>query len=429
MGWLVFSAMSPAYPSAWLLFGLMFAMAAAHFLSLPWHRLATVAIYSVPVVWCLIILRDRIGLLSKLNGIDVGFAAFVLAVLISATFLPGPDENGAVSKYIRFLPFMMITPYMLGRLMDLPDLDLFARITLFAGLALLPLLVFDRLSAAERAWRLPIFGLDHGPLLVGGLLAPLLLALCVRVLDRQQTSTKNHTQWPLIWLGLTGLVTVFLVLLMARGWVIASMAGVAVVSLSMYTRPLALRAGLFAYVVAVVALTLAVLPASSFYSLILTAPAPAPVTEFCPILGEASCQPFRDGVNSVAIRWVMYREAATMFIDNPVWGVGAARFGECSCTGPGWYPHSTILQGLAELGMVGGGLLLGLFVFAAVTLVRPLMAARQGENEPTHAFVLALFAVFLAIDQVYGNYFMAAGTWLMLGIAASLRAHAGGVEP
>jgi O-antigen ligase len=344
--------------------------------------------------------------------------------------LPGPDENGAVSKHIRFLPFMMITPYVIGRLMRLPDLDLFARIILLAGLALLPLLILDRLTATGRAWRWPIFGLDHGPLLVGALLAALLLALCEQVLDWRKAGEEYLAKRRLILLGLIGLVTVLLVWVMARGWTLAGLTGVAIMSLSMRTCLLALRAGLFAYVVVIAALALVFLPASSFYSLILSAPAPAPapVTEFCPILGEASCQPFRDGVDSVAIRWVMYREAVAMFMDNPVWGVGAARFGDCSCTGPGWYPHNLILHGFAELGLIGGGLLLGLLMLATWSLTRPLMSARQEESQTTHAFVLALLALFLVADQFYGSYFMAAGAWLMFGIAASQRAHAGKEE-
>jgi len=223
---------------------------------------------------------------------------------------------------------------------------------------------------------------------------------------------------------LIGFITVVLVWVMARGWLFAGLAGVAVVSLAMRESALALRVGLFASVFLTAALALHILPASSFYAAILTAPVPATVTEFCPILGDASCQPFREAVDSVAIRWVLYREAVALFMKNPVWGVGAAQFGNCSCTGPGWYPHSTILQGFAELGLVGGSLQIGLFVVAAMTLLRPLMFVKQYGSRAAHAFVLALFALFLVSDQFYGTYFMATGTWLMIGIAASLRSKA-----
>lgn len=78
MGWFVFSLVSPAFPAAWLLFGLVFAIATAHFLSLPWGRSATVAINSIPALCCLLILRNRKDFFEKLSAIDVGFAAFVL---------------------------------------------------------------------------------------------------------------------------------------------------------------------------------------------------------------------------------------------------------------------------------------------------------------------------------------------------------------
>jgi len=122
------------------------------------------------------------------------------------------------------------------------------------------------------------------------------------------------------------------------------------------------------------------------------------------------------------MRWVLYQEAMAMFLENPIFGVGAARFGEQSCTGAMGFPHSTILQGGAELGLIGGGLLIGLMILAAVTLARPFLSVRQGSNWSAHAFVLALFAAFQLGDQIYGNYFMSVGTWLLLGIAASMRA-------
>ncbi len=53
--------MSPAYPAAWLLFCMVFAMEAVYFLSLPWSGSATAAIYSIPILWCLLVLRDRAG--------------------------------------------------------------------------------------------------------------------------------------------------------------------------------------------------------------------------------------------------------------------------------------------------------------------------------------------------------------------------------
>ena len=124
------------------------------------------------------------------------------------------------------------------------------------------------------------------------------------------------------------------------------------------------------------------------------------------------------------MRGVMYREAVAMFLENPVMGVGADRFGERSCTGPGWYPHSMVLQVFAELGLVGGGLLSGLLALAAVTLARLFLPGRQdGSNWSADVFTLTLFVMFFVAHQSSGNYFTGMGTWLMLGIAASMRAN------
>ena len=81
-----------------------------------------------------------------------------------------------------------------------------------------------------------------------------------------------------------------------------------------------------------------------------------PLEEVTPILKEASCLPFKHGIDSVAMRWVLYQEAVAMFLQDPWIGVGAAAFGKYSCAGIGGFPHSTALQILAELGILGAGL-------------------------------------------------------------------------
>lgn len=442
------SIFSPVYPSAWLLFGMAFSLAMAHFFSFTWSKTATVVFYLVPFVWVPMIIWHRRGILLGIGRIDILFALFVLVVLVSSSGMQGGFVE-TTRKYILYMPFMMVIPYICGRLMRVPDIAQLLRVTLVAGLAMLPLLLLDRfMSLGREGRRWPFFGLDHGALLVGGLLAAALLALCVRVLGCRNPDARNDRSERLVSLGLIGIVTVFLVWVMARGWLLAGLVAVAVTCLSARHRLLTTRLGLLAAVLAIAGVTVVSLsrldPVSGeFYAMLLTQPAPvganptpapaganptpAPVdtslAKAGPILGEASCQPFKEGINSLAIRWVLYREATAIFMEHPYLGVGAARFGEHSCIGPGGYPHSTILQGFAELGLVGGGLLAGLLSLAAITLLRPFLTAGQGSIWSANAFALALFAMFLVADQIYGNYFMSVGTWLMLGIAASMRAN------
>ena len=423
---------TPAYPAAWLLFGMLFALAAAHFLAASWSKTATAVIYLVPLVWVALIARYRPEALRGLNQIDVLFAVFILVVLASLTVMQGGRADAWT--LIRYMPFMMVLPYVCGRLMRAQDVDLLSRITLIAGTAMLPLLLIDRFTSAGReTGRWPFFGQDHGALLVGALLATALIALCVRVLACRNPGERNNRLYQLVRYGLTGLITVFLVWVTALGWLLAGLLGVTVVCWAARHRTYIARGRLLALVFGIAALSLAALPQlDPIFGRSYSIPHELPATKDAerdealqPILGEASCQPIKEGVNSMAIRWVLYREAMVMFSENPVFGVGAARFGEQSCVGVGLksFPHSTILQGFAELGVIGGSLLAGLLVLTAITLARPFLSVRRGSNWSAGAFALALFAAFLVADQIYGNYFMAVGSWLMLGIAASMRAN------
>lgn len=416
---------SPAYPAAVLLYGMIFALAAANFVGLPWSQPMTIALYLAPFVWAFTLAwRNRLNLLP-ITTLDVLFVSFVLAVSASLVFQGGLQSGGW--KYARYLPFMVIVPYLCGRLMRVQDMELFSRIVMYAGLVILPLLLLDHMVSPDGVGlRGTFFGQNYGALLVGALLAPALLAICVR--GAAPFNSDSGFKSRLIHYGLIGLITGFLVWVSARGWLAATIAGLVVLVLSAYrnsgSRAAYSRKLLF--VAAVMLLSLAVLPRSTgqLYAMLLTAPPQmAGTTQVAgPILGEESCRPFKEGLNSVAMRWVLYREAVAIFAEHPLYGIGATKFGERSCTGPGWYPHSTILQAFSELGLVGASLLLGLLFLAALTLIRRCVSAKRYLCAPAYSFTLALFGAFFVADQIYGNYFMSIGIYLMLGLAAGILA-------
>jgi hypothetical protein len=413
------SLYSPAYPAAWLLFGMPFALSAAHFVAMPWPRLATVAVYAVPLAWVSVLAWRERWHIRSVTALDMLFVGFVLLASVSLVF----QENalGEAGKFVRYLPFMAVIPYFCGRLMRMSDVALFMRAILIAGMTLMPLLLMDRFVSPGREWgRWPFLGQDHGALLAGALLAASLIVLCVRALGCTSPSARSDSPKQLAYFGLIGLVTVFLV------WV-----GVAVACLSARHHSIAKRVGLLAAVLTIVGLSLSALPKLDPYfermyavPMDLGSSTKTVLGAAGPILGEASCQPFKEGNNSVAMRWVLYREAVAMFMAHPYRGVGAARFGEHSCTGPKGFPHSVILQGFAELGLVGGGLMVGLLALAVVTLVRPFLSVRQGSNWPANAFAFALCAAYFVTAQINGNYFMSVDMWLILGMASSMRASA-----
>jgi hypothetical protein len=194
------------------------------------------------------------------------------------------------------------------------------------------------------------------------------------------------------------------------------------------------------YIATVIVVSMALLPkpAGQFYAKLIhspmtaigkaggpvSSPATTPVGDSAsgPILGDQSCAPFREGNNSIAMRWVLYRESVEIFLQSPIVGIGAGRFMDRSCTCDYGFPHNTILQAFAELGLVGGTPFLVLLVLAARTLLRHFLDNRVRAHSTVALFALGFFSAVLVADQFYGNYFMAIGTNLALGIAARIYA-------
>lgn len=428
---------SPAYPAAWLLFGMLFAISIAHSISVPLAKLGTVTVYALPMGWVAVLIWQRKREILYATTIDLLFTSFMILVLVSLTFKSESWKEFETS--IRFLPFMAVTPYLCGRLIRESDIYEFRRVTLIGGVGILPLLLLDRFLSPghDKGGHWPFFGQDHGALLVGALLATTLLSLCVVILGRSNWGANiNRGRFWAHWV-LIGLVTIFLVWVSARGWLIAGLVGIATICFLAKHHLVTKRVGLFFSILTIVGLMLVGLPrldpmSGGMYDLKLLVnvnPIRASISKPTASVPVAdNCEALTHGVNSIAIRELLYREAMVIFLAHPGLGVGAGQYGKYSCTGPGGFPHSTILQGFAELGLIGGGLLVAALILAVITLVRPFMSHKNQVSWSSSAFVLGLFGIYLVADQLYGNYFMSVGTWLMLGIASSIRSDRGSAK-
>lgn len=135
-----------------------------------------------------------------------------------------------------------------------------------------------------------------------------------------------------------------------------------------------------------------------------------------PILGGAIC---KEIPNSIADRWIHYRSAWEIFLAKPLVGVGANSYGFYSCAGPGWYPHSTILQVLAELGILGGLLYFPLLLMVVSVPIKRYLATTDMPLKENMSWLLAYMALQITISQFNGNYFMSASLYFIIGIAAS----------
>lgn len=415
-----FCQASPAYPAAIILFGMTFGFAATYFLAIPWAQWMTGMLYTLPLIWIAALMWRGRATLPPPNRIDCLFAAFMALILASLLFHGG--ANDLSWKAPLYLPFMVLSPYLCGRMMKPQDLAILAKLTIYLGLILLPWLPINYffLQSGNQI-RFAFFGQDHSPLLIAMLLTVGLLALCARKADTRGLSLNTASVY-----GSIGVIAFSLIFISARGWVVSAVMGLGVLILCTQkwknfpnTHS---RKSLFA--LAIMLLTLGIIPQNlrDFYGQIVAIPT-IPRSAIGSILGEESCQPIQQGINSVAIRTVLYREAIAMFLQHPILGVGANRFGEGSCAGLGTFPHSTILQAFAELGIAGGLLLLSILSLAAWEFKRHLPKHKTQDVLSVAPFACALFATFLTVEQLHGSYFASSGVPFMLGIAAHWSVH------
>ena len=105
-------------------------------------------------------------------------------------------------------------------------------------------------------------------------------------------------------------------------------------------------------------------------------------------------------------RFMLFAEAAEMFRDNPVWGVGLDGFRRLSVIGE--YSHNLFLQVSAEGGLIG----LMLLVVALLGAIKAW--SRRGSLEEQVVFSLAL--LILSAQMFSGSYYDARYMWIFLGI-------------
>lgn len=418
--------LSPALPVAGVLHGMLFCLAISHITGFAWPPLVTRVLYGVLLVSAGVLVWQRRAAPAAWVAADTLLALFLVGALFSWV-LYAQGESATV-KYLQFIPFMVVLPYVLGRIMTPRDTVLLVRLLAWAGPLTIVLAVIDYAQYGEAIMigsRVLFFGVAHGPLLISFALAGSLVA------SGYLLFTHGSTRGQKIALLLTqGMCIAALVLVAGRGGLLAALLGLSVLMALVRHVSALWKVGVMTYLAVVMIFSFFFLPSpqSELYARLLTNPGtvyhgtvrgmPVLSIEVAaePILGDESCRPFQEGVNSVAMRWVLYREAVAMFQAVPWTGVGAAMFGRYSCVGVGGYPHSTILQAFAELGIVGGLLFAGLMA----TPVRNLR--RQSNSGHRMApFVMAMFAQSLLTDQLYGTYFMAAGTYFWVGTTASMR--------
>ncbi len=431
---------SPALAAAVLLYGIVFLFALAYYAGMPWQRIYTIALYSAVAVWSgLIIIARLLQSRPSLNTVDILFAIFTISLLISV----GMNWGEGGRQQLMFMPFFFFLPYCLGRVVNLNDCKAMRGILVIMG-GILLFLIFP-----EYVWVLKyglpyinspapiLFGFGHGVMLSGLMLSVAIIGLVSILLSHDQGDGSGkgmRIDWQYPGYALLLIMVVAIGWITARGPALATILGVAALLLLTGASPHWRRLQIL--IVLALGILIAVVNSMQrkanieFYANLIRSPVQArgaladgtvPMkgeVVYKSILGAGTCERI---VDSITDRWVHYEQAVAVFLANPWFGAGANQYGDFACSGPGSFPHNTILQVFAELGVFVGIIYCGLIL---MTLWRILqfwwLEQRDARSILLWLFIFAVIQVLIA--QINGNYFISATLYFAIGVAANLPA-------
>lgn len=438
--------LSPAMPSVVLLYGIIFGFALWSYFGWPWLRSDTVTLYLATSAWAVVVIacRQRIAGFS-LSQLDVIFCTFLLVVLGSIA----THWREGTARYVELMPCFFVLPFALGRMMNVQDVKLFQNILIGMGgilLLFMPIEYWRNLPSASGASVHPypiLFGQGHGAMLSNIVFSSALVALVsmLVLLSASHGAAGRKEKWRRFF----GYIMVALIIpsmawIPNRGAALIAASGVMGVLLVSSYCEWRRRVTVLLYVSLFVVVTVFWGSQDDFkrkhYWDLLQSPTDMrdisgdglsgqarPQGDGQSILDDSSCAHLREGslTDTVATRWILYRAAWDIFRANPWSGVGANSYGSYLCKSPHLHPHSTILHVLAELGVPGGLVYFSMIGMAFWVLVRRLLFSTMVCVKASTGWVLAFAVMQLALAQLYGNYFVSASLYFVVGLAASFR--------
>ncbi|WP_187435547.1 O-antigen ligase family protein [Bradyrhizobium hipponense] len=388
------------------------------------HESSYFAVWSV-AVWFIplaLLLPNLIRRQVSITAIDV---TFCLVSVLLAVHLKVFTLHAGLRDWALLVTFW-VGPYAAARLVSAQDitriLKILGAIALTVSAAVFTWQFSLQLTAGDNL-RPVMLGLNHGVLIVAVALG---ISVVIQVSDASAKYSLATYARPMI----AALVTADLVVLGARGVVIADIATALLMVLAP-TRD-GRRGRIVVFAAIFVGATLALIlnhVARDFMVrtyLPLEPPAGAGLPDFgvpglgVPGLGRdsrAECDQLNKMVDSTPIRIWLLQQGFLLFQETPVFGIGLENFAAHTC--PGSFPHSTILQAFVEMGAVGGiayALLLATAIFSLIGLTINRLPCT---SRPV-IVVLALLSFFIILDQFYGRILLSSTASLLLGFSASL---------
>ena len=414
-------------PLSLLLNGSLFYLLFMHLIDVVPTTPTTGIFYGLLSVWILVAaFRSFRVRCWRPNSIDVSIGLFFLFLVFSLAFNDFDDR----ARMISYLPFFVVIPYIGARSCSRRQLEGLLHWTIGTGCLLYSVtsiwLVDSYLKGDNFGDRPKLFGYDHSALIAGMVIASIAILAVASLLHARgsRTPTRLHfTVMPALSLPLLYFVIQYLG---ARGGLFSSIITIAVAVLVASAVSLRRRTAVFAWVLLSIVGSFLVLPQTQlhFFSRLIpaieiTSEHESHVVRRNIVHGKDVCallEKLQYHGKSGVVRRFLYLQAAVMFKHHPIAGVGAGKYGVALCDDSRYFPHSTVLQTFAELGVFGAG-----FFCFAILLTGIEFYRYVNESITSVAWPLAMLWVFYFInDQIYGNYFLSLPFFLLTGAASAL---------
>lgn len=418
----------PALPLALMINGSLFYFAIFHIIGTKPNYYLTAGYYCSLIGWILgTSIKRGWQLPFKFHSIDLTFFLFIGYVFVSL-FLHGLEGQ---EKQIIYLFVFVLSPYICGRLICSGDVAPFlAAIFLIGNVGLIVAAIDTIVEFNEvMSWVRPFFfGFNHTTLLVGFLLSSvILLSVFFFMLFEKQLFGFQPTIvfWAILTVSIGSLIFI-----KCRGVLIAifliSIGGCVTLYWISWKRRVIVALGLIGLIV----IFYLIIPSSfkfmsqakeSISSNLMICQAKESIFSNLMIYPEdQSLETLGIFSDSVAMRFLLWNEAIRIFLKNPILGIGAGRFGDHSII-KNVFPHSTILQTLAELGILGSVLF---FIYVAQIFFNMVFMFCYGRYEyliqKKSLLIFSLWIFYFIIDQIYGDYLRNIAFSILSGISVSM---------
>lgn len=390
-------ALGPAVGAAYVV-GLPILLALCALLGVAWTKNYTVLFYSSIAIFTFSALWAHRSSFS-LQLSDYLVAALIIRSLYTI-FTSSNDELHAALSWVRYMPFLMVAPYVHGRLMRPEQMRLFFNALAIGAGVFLTCAAYDYFfNSPVYRGRYIFFGYDHSPLLTG---------MSAAILTCYFASTYRFIGNIKLY-GLLVCLTCLLFWLGARGWFVASVIAISAnISVQIWNQK-DMRY-LILLLISLLIITTAVAH-SEFYSNIFL------LTDIlASFQTPGDCNSVLNSGDSVRIRLGLLQQAIDIFIKYPTFGIGAGLYGINTCFGYYAFPHSTFIQIMVENGVFGLAIIFMIYISSLKKLI----------CSDRHCLILCLstfLLLFTIADQIYGNIYMASATWISLGMIQTLPAH------